>query len=220
MTKYIALGFFLISLTAGAVETSTVSNITDTSQIVIVALGDSLTEGYGLTKEEAYPALLQARLKLTFPQVKVINAGVSGSTSASAESRLKWQLKNKPQILFLALGANDGLRGLDVGQMKSNLEKTIKMAKANNIYVILAGMKMPMNYGDDYRKKYEGAFADLAKTYKLDYVPFLLDGVATNKNLNLPDGIHPNAEGYKIIADALVPFFKTAIGKLQTQKRP
>ncbi len=210
MKKYIVLGFFLFSIAAGAVD----------SPITIVALGDSLTEGYGLRKEEAYPALLQERLAKTYPQVKVINAGISGSTSASAESRLKWQLKNKPQILFLALGANDGLRGLDVQQMKTNLEKTIKMAKANDMYVILAGMKMPMNYGDDYRKKYESVFLELSKTYKLDYVPFLLEGVATNKNLNLADGIHPNAEGYKIIADALVPYLKTAIAKVQTQKRP
>lgn len=212
MKSLLCFGLFLFSLSTGASA--------PTEPIVIVALGDSLTEGYGLTKEEAYPALLQERLQRTFPQVKVINAGVSGSTSASGESRLKWQLKNKPQMLFLALGANDGLRGQNVDALKKNLDKTIQLAKANNVYVILAGMKIPLNYGDDYRKKYEAIFPALAKTHKVDLVPFLLEGVATNKALNLPDGIHPNAEGYKKIADALLPTFKTAITKLQEQKRP
>lgn len=207
---FIISGFLFCSqtLTVQAAETP----------FVIVALGDSLTEGYGLTKEEAYPALLERKLQTFYPGVKVINAGVSGSTSASAESRLKWQLKNKPQLLFLALGANDGLRGLSTEALKKNLEKTIFIAKEKNVPVILAGMKIPTNYGDDYRKKYEAVFSDLAKTHKLDFVPFLLDGVATEKNLNLPDGIHPNAEGYKIIAEKLLPTFKAAIMKLQAQK--
>lgn len=188
------------------------------SPFVIIALGDSLTEGYGLSKEEAYPALLQERLQRTYPGVRIINAGVSGSTSASAESRLKWQLKNKPQMLFLALGANDGLRGLSTSAMKQNLQKTIELAQANKLHVILAGMRIPMNYGEDYRKKYEAVFADLAKTYKLVYVPFLLDGVATNKDLNLADGIHPNSAGYKVIADKLLPVFKSTIDNIQKQK--
>ncbi len=190
----------------------------DKTPFVIVALGDSLTEGYGLTKEESYPALLQERLQRSYPGVRVINAGVSGSTSASAESRLKWQLKNKPHMLFLALGANDGLRGLSVEAMKKNLEKTIELAQTNKVHVILAGMKIPMNYGEDYRSKYEAVFGELAKRYKVDYVPFLLDGVATNKDLNLPDGIHPNSAGYKIIADKLLPVFKSSIDRIQKQK--
>jgi acyl-CoA thioesterase I len=186
---------------------------------VIIALGDSITEGYGLAKEEAYPALLQESLQHTYTTgVRIINAGVSGSTSASGESRLKWQLKNKPNMLFLALGANDGLRGLSTSSMKQNLQKTIELAQANKVHVILAGMRIPMNYGDDYRQKYEAVFSDLAKMYKLDFVPFLLDGVATKKDLNLPDGIHPNSAGYKIIADKLLPVFKNTIDKIQKQK--
>lgn len=187
--------------------------------IVIVALGDSLTEGYGLSKEDAYPYRLESALKQSYPQIKIINAGISGSTSAGAESRLKWQLKNKPQILFLALGANDGLRGLSVDALKMNLKKTIELAQKNNVYVILAGMKMPMNYGESYRLKYEAVFKDIAQEHKVDYVPFLLEGVATQKDLNLPDGIHPNAEGYKIIAQKLVPVFKKALQNINSQKR-
>lgn len=206
--------FFALSLLIAPM----VSAQDEKSPFVIIALGDSLTEGYGLSKEEAYPALLQERLQRTYPGVRIINAGVSGSTSASAESRLKWQLKNKPQMLFLALGANDGLRGLSTSAMKQNLQKTIELAQANKLHVILAGMRIPMNYGEDYRKKYEAVFADLAKTYKLVYVPFLLDGVATNKDLNLADGIHPNSAGYKVIADKLLPVFKSTIDNIQKQK--
>lgn len=187
-------------------------------RIVIVALGDSLTEGYGLSKEDSYPTRLEEKLRHDYPELKIINAGISGSTSASGESRLKWQLKNKPHILFLALGANDGLRGLGTEALKSNLEKTIQLAQQNGVYVVLAGMKIPMNYGAEYRQQYEMVFSDLAKKYKLDFVPFLLDGVATKKDLNLADGIHPNAEGYKIISEKLAPVFKQVILKMKTQK--
>jgi acyl-CoA thioesterase I len=186
--------------------------------LVVVALGDSLTEGYGLTKEQAYPAVLQKNLKNKFPNLKIINAGVSGSTSASAESRLKWQLKNKPHVLLLALGANDGLRGLSTDSLKANLNKTIQLAQKNNIHVILAGMKMPFNYGKTYTKNYEDVFISLAKKYKLDFIPFLLDGVATNKKLNLADGIHPNEEGYRIIASKIAPVVEKALNTIQSSK--
>lgn len=186
--------------------------------LIIVALGDSITEGYGLTKEESYPSQLQKKLQLTYPQIKIINAGISGSTTASAESRLKWQLKNKPNILLLALGANDGLRGINTDSLKSNLEKTILLAKANNIYIVLAGMKMPMNYGNDYRKKYEAVFFDLAKKYKIDFIPFLLEGVATVKTLNIEDGIHPNAEGYKKVAEHILPTLQKAIPRVLSEQ--
>lgn len=210
MKIYLLLFISLLSATAHS---------TPTEPLVIVALGDSLTEGYGLSKEDAYPYRLESALKQSYPQIKIINAGISGSTSAGAEARLKWQLKNKPHILFLALGANDGLRGLSVDALKTNLKKTIELAQKNNVYVILAGMKMPMNYGESYRLKYEAVFKDIAQEHKVDYVPFLLDGVATQKDLNLPDGIHPNAEGYKIIAQKLVPVFKKALEKISSQKR-
>ena len=191
----------------------------DPSAFVIVALGDSLTEGYGLPREDAYPALLQQRLQRFYPRVRIINAGVSGSTSASAESRLQWQLKNKPHLLFLALGANDGLRGLNTDAMKKNLQKAIDLAQANKVHVVLAGMRIPMNYGNDYRQKYEAVFSDLAKSNKIDFVPFLLEGVAMNKDLNLPDGIHPNSSGYKLMADKLLPVFKKIIDKVQKLKK-
>ncbi len=177
----------------------------------ILALGDSLTEGYGISKEQAYPARLEALLKKKNKDIQVINAGISGSTSASGESRLKWQLKSKPDILLLALGANDGLRGLPTNAMETNLEKTILLAQQNKIKVVLAGMKIPMNYGANYRNAYEKVFENLAKKHKVILVPFLLDGVATIPELNIADGIHPNSQGHEKIALTVLPYIEKAL---------
>jgi acyl-CoA thioesterase-1 len=169
---------------------------------MILCLGDSLTEGYGVPEEKNWPALLQEQLKKTSgPAVRVVNSGISGATSASGPSRLKWHLKgkDKPAFMILALGANDGLRGQDVAAMKQNLAKTIAMAQEAGIKTILAGMKIPPNYGKDYAASFEKVFPDLALEYKIPLIPFLLDGVAANKDLNLPDGIHPNPQGYEIV---------------------
>lgn len=183
----------------------------------ILFLGDSLTEGYGLAQSYSYPSLLEKKLKEKGYKFKIINAGISGSTSASAEGRLKWQLKTKPDVLFLALGANDGLRGLDTQAMYKNLEKTIQMAQKEKVKVILAGMKMPLNYGEDYRHKYEAVFTDLAKKYSVTFVPFLLEGVAASKTLNLPDGVHPNERGYDVIATNLVPVMEKTLKELKAK---
>jgi acyl-CoA thioesterase I len=186
----------------------------------IVFLGDSLTEGYGITQSQAYPALVADLLKKKNISAKIVNAGISGSTSASADSRLRWFLKRKPDLLFLALGANDGLRGLDVSDMKKNLENVILMAKKEEIPVIIAGMKIPMNYGNDYRKKYEAVFPALAKKYSLPLIPFLLDGVATHKDLNISDGIHPNEKGHAIIAKNILPVIEKSLKSLKVKNVP
>lgn len=169
----------------------------------IVFLGDSLTEGYGITQSEAYPALIAKKIEGKGLNWKVVNAGISGSTSASGPQRATWQLKSKPDILFLALGANDGLRGLSTTEMKKNLEKVIEMALREKVKVVLAGMQMPPNYGAAYTKDFAKVFVDLQKQYKLDFVPFLLDGVAGDSKLNLADGVHPNKEGHKIMAEKI-----------------
>ncbi len=170
----------------------------------VVFLGDSLTEGYQLNKEEAYPALIEKKLKVKFPDLKVINAGVSGATSASGPKRLDWYLKVKPDILVLALGANDGLRGLKAKDTEKNLSVVIETANSRGIKVILVGMKMPTNYGESYRKDFEGVFTHLSKKYQLKLIPFLLEGVGGKPSLNLPDGIHPNPEGHKIMAGTVL----------------
>lgn len=166
----------------------------------IVAFGDSLTAGFGLTENESYPFLLQQRLDADGYNYEVVNAGVSGDTSLGGAERIDWALgQDNIKILILELGANDLLRGMPVGQMKRNLETIIQKAKAKNIAVLLCGMLAPPGVGAEYQRAYMRVFPDLAEKYKIAYLPFLLEGVVLNKNLNQADGIHPNAEGEKIM---------------------
>ncbi len=184
----------------------------------ILCLGDSLTDGYGVAREASWPTLLEAALKEKgYHNTKVVNAGLSGSTSASGLSRLQWQLKSpdKPQLLILALGANDGLRGIDLKSTKANLEAVIKLSLQNQIKVILVGMQMPANYGTTYTDEFARIFTDLAKTYHTGLIPFLLEGVAMDKKLNQNDGIHPNELGYKRVILNVVPH---VINALEAQK--
>jgi acyl-CoA thioesterase-1 len=167
----------------------------------LLFLGDSITEGLGVAKADSYPSLIEKKVKETGKNWVVVNASISGSTTASGPSRMKWQLKAKPDLVVLALGANDGLRGLDLKAMEKNLSETIEMAQNEKIQVVLAGMMMPPNYGKDYRQKFQEVYPRLAKKYHLKSIPFLLDGVAGNPELNQADGIHPNEKGHKIIAD-------------------
>jgi len=174
------------------------------AQTLIVALGDSLTEGFGVSKEEAYPNLVEQELIRKGYSARMINAGISGSTSASAHSRMQWYVRVKPDIVILALGGNDGLRGLSVQHMKKNLGKAIELASSKNILVLLAGMQIPLNYGQDYTKSFRNAFYELAEQYQLPMIPFLLKDVGNVPGLNLPDGIHPNPEGHHIISRTVV----------------
>jgi acyl-CoA thioesterase-1 len=169
----------------------------------IVALGDSLTAGLGLPSTQAYPALLQQKLDANGYAYEVINAGVSGDTSAGGLRRLDWSLEGDVRVLIVALGANDGLRGLPAKELKSNLERIITRAKDRGIGVILAGMEAPPNYGREYTAAFRGVYTDLAREHDLPFLPFLLDKVAGVTSLNQADGIHPNAQGAAIVADAL-----------------
>lgn len=169
----------------------------------VLFLGDSLTEGYQLSREDAYPAVIEKNLKKKFPDLKVINGGVSGATSASGPKRLNWYGKAKPDIVVLALGANDGLRGLDLKETEKNLVAVILKAQSAGMKVIMVGMKMPTNYGEPYRSNFEKLFGKLARQYSLPLVPFLLEKVGSQPKLNLPDGIHPNTEGHKIMAQTV-----------------
>lgn len=172
--------------------------------VKVVILGDSISAGLGVEPEQAFPFLVQDMLKQKgFAFVKITNGSISGSTMAGATSRLKWYLKTKPDILVLALGANDGLRGLSTDLMTQNLEKSIILAKKNGIKVILAGMKIPPNYGAEYAKAFESSFVSLAQKHDLPFIPFLLKDVAGKSFLNQADGIHPNPEGHKIIASTV-----------------
>lgn len=166
----------------------------------VLFLGDSLTEGHDLAKEDAFPAVVEKELKPKFPTLKIINGGVSGATSASGLKRLNWYVKANPDIIVLALGANDGLRGFDLKETQKNLVSIIEKAKSEKIQIVMVGMKMPVNYGEPYRTNFEKMFPELAKKYNLPLIPFLLEGVGGNPKLNNPDGIHPNPEGHKVLA--------------------
>ena len=178
------------------------------AQTLIVVLGDSLTEGFGVAKEEAYPHLLEKELQRKGHSVKVINAGISGSTSASAPSRLRWYIKAHPKIVILALGGNDGLRGLSVKHMKKNLSKTIELAQSEKILILLAGMQIPQNYGTEYTESFRNAFHELAQQYQLQMIPFLLKEVGGVSSLNQDDGIHPNPEGHQIIFRTVLEYLE------------
>src|SRR5687767_10395485 len=169
----------------------------------IVFLGDSLTAGLGLSREQAVPSLIQDRLADEGYSYEVINAGVSGDTSAGGLSRLDWSLDGDVEVLVIELGANDGLRGLPVPQMKRNLDEIITRAQARDITVILTGMEAPPNYGPLYTAEFRKAFRDLADEHDVVFVPFYLDGVAGIASLNNADGIHPNAEGARLIAGTI-----------------
>lgn len=175
----------------------------------ILFLGDSLTEGLGVTKDEAFPKLVEILIQKELKKdISIINAGVSGSTTSDGLDRLKWYLKKKPSIVFLALGANDGLRGLDLKQSQKNLEEIIKYAQESGAKVLLAGMLIPPNYGPEYSENFRKMYEEIKDKYKLKSMPFLLDQVAGNKNLNQSDGIHPNEQGHKTIAKNVFEFIK------------
>jgi acyl-CoA thioesterase I len=168
----------------------------------ILFFGDSLTAGLGVQQEQAYPALVQQKIREKNLPFDVINAGVSGDTTAGGLARLDWVLQKKIDIFVLALGANDGLRGLPVAQMKANLQAIIDRMKAKDptVKIVIAGMQMPPNLGGDYANAFRQVFADLARENNAALIPFLLEGVAGHLDLNQADHIHPTAAGQKVVA--------------------
>lgn len=171
----------------------------------IVAFGDSLTAGLGVPTDQSYPMRLQRALDVAGYAYRVVNAGVSGETTAGGARRVSWVLKNKPTIVILELGGNDGLRGLSLQETKTNLERIIQQLQQASVTVVLAGMKLPPNYGKDYTDGFESLYQALAKQYRLTLIPFFLDGVAGSSSLNQADGIHPTGEGYRIIVEKILP---------------
>jgi acyl-CoA thioesterase-1 len=177
----------------------------------VVFLGDSLTAGYGLAEEQAFPALLEARMREAGLDLPVVNAGVSGDTTAGGLSRLDWIFRQRVGVLVVALGGNDGLRGVPVAETRRNLAQIIERGKSAGARVVLAGMKLPVNYGPQYRRQFEVIYPELAKRYAVPLVPFLLEGVGGVARLNQADGIHPTAEGQRIIADLLWPVLEPVL---------
>jgi len=171
---------------------------------IIVAFGDSLTAGLGVGADETYPAELQRRLDALGLRYRVINAGVSGETTAGGLRRVPWILRSKPAIVILELGANDGLRGLRVDETKANLERIIQQLQQSGVQVILAGMKLPPNYGKDYLAGFESLYPELAAHYHVSLIPFFLGEIAGSTVLNQADGVHPTAQGYRTIVEGML----------------
>jgi acyl-CoA thioesterase I len=171
----------------------------------IVAFGNSLTAGLGVAQNHSYPAHLQRMLDTAGYSYRVVNAGVSGETTAGGVRRVSWVLNKKPVIVILELGGNDGLRGLSLHETKANLERIIQQLQQASVTVVLAGMKLPPNYGQDYTAGFEALYQALAKQYRLTLSPFFLDGVAASSSLNQADGIHPTGEGYRLIVEKVFP---------------
>ena len=176
--------------------------MTDT-ELQVVFLGNSLTAGYGLSLERAFPALLQQRVDSLVWPVTMVNAGLSGETSAGGLRRLPWLLRSSLDVLVIALGGNDGLRGLSPDATKDNLRQIMSQARSKypEVIILLAGMQMPPNLGEDYTLAYKALFAELAEEMNVHFVPFLLESVGGVAALNQADGIHPNAEGQRVVAD-------------------
>ena len=182
---------------------------TEPPRVQIAVLGDSLTAGFGLLQLEAYPTLLQSEFDTDgYERVDVVNAGLSGDTSAGGLSRLEWVLEPDVRILVVALGGNDALRGVSPTETRANLEQIIQMAQRQGVLVLLAGMEAPPNMGEQFRAEFRAIFPDLAAKYNTRLIPFLLEGVAGHPELNQEDGIHPTPQGQRIMADLIYPILK------------
>lgn len=172
-------------------------------ETLVVFLGDSLTAGFGLDTEQAFPALVEAQLRDAGYAVRTVNAGVSGDTTAGGLRRLDWLLRQDPDVLVVALGGNDGLRGVELTSSEENLRQILQKAQDAEVQVLLAGMLIPPNYGADYTEGFAALYPRLAKEFGVPLIPFLLEGVAAQPELNLPDEIHPTAEGQEIVAETV-----------------
>jgi len=189
---------------------------------VVMFLGDSLTSGYGLEPSQAFPALIQKKIDARGWNFKVINAGQSGDTSAGGLSRMDWLLRSRVDVLVLELGGNDGLRGLPVEVTKKNLQEIIDRTKTRypEVNILLAGMKVPPNMGQLYSRKFEEIFRELAKKNNAILIPFILEGVGGVRELNLPDGIHPTAQGHQIVAANVWRVLEPMLRSFEAQAKP
>ena len=189
----------------GALATLVNAKAAAQSPLVLLALGDSLTAGYGLPPGDAFPVQLEAALKAQGRAVRVINAGVSGDTSAGGLARLDWALADKPDAALVALGANDGLRGLDPARLQANLDAIVARLQAAGVKVLLAGMEAPPNLGADYTRAFRAAYVNVAQRRGVALYPFFLDCVAADPRLNQKDGMHPTAQGVAVMVGRLLP---------------
>ena len=215
--------WFTLSVTGCSQEespkaTTASGSVPDTYEGTIVAMGDSLTEGLGVSEEQTYPSRLQEKLQDSGYNYKVVNAGISGETSSGARSRLNWVLTIEPDIVILETGANDGLRGLDPQLIRDNLDYMVKQFLDRDICVVLAGMKMVSNLGLRYTRSFAEIYPLIARENDVILIPFFLEGVAGRPSLNQSDGIHPTAEGYAVTVDHILPYVIKAIKQSREAK--
>jgi acyl-CoA thioesterase-1 len=183
--------------------------------VKIVALGDSLTAGLGLSADAAFPARLERALAQKGIAAEIVNAGVSGDTSADGLSRLDWSVPDDTDAVILELGANDALRGIDPAQTRANLDAILKRLTARKLPVLLAGMRAPPNLGAEYTKAFDAIYPDLAAAYDTLLYPFFLDGVAAERSLNQGDGLHPTAAGVDVIVGRMLPLVEQLVGRVR-----
>ncbi len=184
----------------------------------IVVFGDSLSAGFGLTAPQAFPARLEAALKAKGYDVRIENAGVSGDTASAGLARVEWSVRDGTAAVILELGANDALRGISPSVTKNALDAIVRRLKERNIEVLIAGMRAPPNLGTTYTAAFDAIFPDLAKTHGAALYPFFLDGVAAEPKLNLPDGLHPTADGVAVIVERILPAVEALIARAKTRK--
>jgi acyl-CoA thioesterase-1 len=207
---------------AQPIPTPTTAQVTPTTLaerqgLLIVAMGDSLTEGMGVDPIEAYPAQLERKLRAAGYEVTVANAGVSGETSSGALSRVDWVLRQQPDIVILATGGNDGLRGIEPSVTAENIDQIVQKVQASGAVVVLAGMEMVQNMGAEFTSEFRALYPAIAERRETILIPFLLEGVATDPHLNQPDFIHPTAAGYTIVVENLYPYVVQAIEQVGAQ---
>ncbi|MDH3579823.1 MAG: arylesterase [Hyphomicrobiales bacterium] len=212
---YGLIGVFL--LYAGEARADRVAD--QTRKTVLVALGDSLTAGYGLAPEQAFPSQLEAALKKRGHDVRVVNAGVSGDTTAAGLARLDWVIPEEADAVIVELGANDALRGLDPSQARANLDEIVTRLKKSGRKVLIAGMLAPRNLGREYAERFDPIFPALAKKHDALLYPFFLDGVAGKRTLTLPDGLHPNARGIAAIVARILPSVEKLLAQVVARAR-
>ena len=192
----------------------------DEDETLVIFLGDSLTAGYELDEDQAFPAHIDTALREAGHNVRIVNAGISGDTTAGGLARLDWLLGQQPDVLFVGLGGNDGLRGMPLETSEANLRAIIERATATGTRVLLAGMLIPPNYGSDYTEAFAAIYPRLARELDVPLIPFLLAGVAARPELNLPDGIHPNAEGQRIVAETVLQHLEPLLTPISGEQSP